>query len=62
MQEDSGPNHSFDKKRKVVQESNSAINISEKRTRKSKSQTETGEIVKAESQWPDYFKEVSVRE
>ena len=28
----------------------------------SKSQSETGETVKAESQWPDYFNEVRIRE
>ncbi|KAI0282173.1 P-loop containing nucleoside triphosphate hydrolase protein [Russula aff. rugulosa BPL654] len=57
MQEDSGQNHSFDKKRKAVEDSNSAVNASGKRTRKSRSQSETGETVKAEPQWPDYFKE-----
>jgi hypothetical protein len=59
MQEDSGPNQSFDKKRKDIEGSNLAVNTSGKRTRKSKSQSETGETVKAEPQWPDYFKEVS---
>lgn len=62
MQEDSGPNHSFDKKRKAVEDSHSVVNASGKRTRKSKSQSETGETVTAEPQWPDYFKEVSVGE
>jgi hypothetical protein len=62
MQEDSGQNHSFDKKRKAVEDSNSAVNASGKRTRKSRSQSETGETVKAEPQWPDYFKEVSACE
>jgi|SRR6267154_2674477 len=62
MQEDSGPNHSFDMKRKDVEDSNSAVNTLGKRTRKSKSQSETGETVKAEPKWPDYFKEVSDRE
>ncbi|KAN0124052.1 P-loop containing nucleoside triphosphate hydrolase protein [Russula decolorans] len=58
MQEDSGPNHSFDKKRKDVEDSNSVANTSGKRTKKSKSRSETGETVKAEPQWPDYFKEL----
>ena len=70
MQEDSGPNHSLDKKRKAVQGSNSVVDTSEKRIRKSKNQAETGvtvkqevkQEVKAEFQWPDYFKEVSIRE
>jgi hypothetical protein len=62
MQEDSGPNDSFDKKRKAVEDSNSVVNTSGKRTRKSKSQSETGETVTAEPQWPDYFKEVSIGE
>jgi hypothetical protein len=62
MQKDCGPNHPFDKKRKGVEDSNSVVDTSGKRTRKSKSQSETGETVKAEPQWPDYFKEVSVRE
>ena len=64
MQEDSGPNHSFDKKRKAVGDSNSVVNTSGKRTRKSRSRSETGETetVNAEPQWPDYFKEVSIRE
>jgi hypothetical protein len=62
MPEDSGPNHSSDKKRKAVEDDNSVVNTTGKRTRKSKSQSETGETEKAEPQWPDYFKEVSVRE
>ena len=69
MQEDSGPNHSLDKKRKAVQGSNSVVDTSEKRIRKSKNQEETGvtvkqeeQEVKASAQWPDYFKEVSIRE
>jgi hypothetical protein len=62
MQEDSGPNHSLGNKRKVVEDSNSAVNTSGERTKKSKSQSETGETVKTEPQWPDYFKEVSVCE
>jgi hypothetical protein len=61
MQEDSGPDDLFDKKRKA-EDSNSVIITSEKRTKKGKSQSETGETVKAEPQWPDYFKEVSARE
>jgi len=62
MQEDAGPNYSFDKKRKAVEDSDSVVNLSGKRTRMSKSQADLGETVKAEPQWPDYFKEVSVRE
>ena len=65
MQDDYGPNHSFDKKRKAVDDSNSVVNTSGKRTRNGESQSETGETretVKAEPQWPDYFKEVSIRE
>ena len=61
MQEDSGANHSSDKKRKAIEDSNSAVNTSGKKTRKGTSQSETGESVKGEPQWPDYFKEVSVR-
>jgi hypothetical protein len=62
MQEDYGPDHSFEKKRKAVDGSNSVVNTSGKRTRKGESQSETGETVKVEPQWPDYFIEVSVRE
>jgi hypothetical protein len=63
MQEDSGPNHSFDKKRKAVEDSDSTVNTSGKRTRKRETgDTLAGETVKAERQWPDYFKEVSFRE
>jgi hypothetical protein len=65
MQEDSGPNHLLDKKRKAVESSDSTVNTSGKKTRKSKSQSETGdsgETIKAEPQWPDYFKEVSFQE
>ena len=52
----------MDKKRKDVEDSNSVVSTSGKRTRKSKSQSKTGETVKAEPEWPDYFKEVSDRE
>ena len=62
MQEDSEPSRLFDKKRKAIEDSNSVIITSEKRTKKSKSPSETGETAKAEPQWPDYFKEVSARE
>ena len=62
MQEDSGPNHSFEKKRKDVEGSNSVVNTSGKRTKKSKSRSDIGETVKAEPQWPDYFNEVSDHE
>ncbi len=62
MQEDPGKNRSVDKKRKAIEGSNSVVNTSGKRARKSNSPSETGETAKAEPQWPDYFKEVSVRE
>ena len=65
MQEDYGPDYSFEKKRKAIDGSNSVVNTSGKRTRKGESQSETGETgetVKVEPQWPDYFIEVSVRE
>jgi hypothetical protein len=61
MQEDPGPSHSFNKKRKADECSSPVVNtsIQGKRTKKSKSPNEAGESVQAESQWPDYFKEVS---
>lgn len=62
MQEDSEPSPSFDKKRKAVEDSNSVVTTSEKRTRKNKGPSETGDTVKAEPQWPDYFKEVRIHE
>ena len=62
MQENSEPNHPFDKKRKAVEDSNSVVTTSEKRTRKNKDPSETGETVKAKPQWSDYFKEVRIRE
>jgi hypothetical protein len=70
MQGDPGPSHFFDKKRKNIESSSSSLRSSanaavrEKKARKlaskGKSPSETGETGK--SQWPDYFKEVSVRE
>ena len=61
---------SFDKKRKTVEGSSSVVDASVqgKRTRESKSPSEVGVTVNVElepqsgAQWPDYFKEVSVRE
>ena len=66
MQGDPGPSHSLEKKRKSVGGSSSSVNTPVKgkkaRTRKSESPSETGVARKAESQWPEYFKEVSVCE
>jgi hypothetical protein len=63
MQGDPGPSRSLNKKRKNVNgsSSNNAV-VRGKKARKSKSPLEQGETGKTEPQWPDYFKEVSVRE
>ncbi|KAH9998130.1 P-loop containing nucleoside triphosphate hydrolase protein [Russula compacta] len=58
---DPGPIHSLEKKRKSVEGSSSSANTPAKgkkaRTRKSKSPSDTEVARKAESQWPEYFKE-----
>ena len=59
MQGDPGPSNLFDKKRKAVEESSSVVDTSVgKRIKWNKSSSEAD----GERQWPDYFKEVSVRE
>jgi hypothetical protein len=68
MQGDPRPSSFTDKKRKSIEGSSSSSSSGAntaargKKARKSKSPSETGETGKAESQWPDYFKEVSIRE
>jgi hypothetical protein len=63
MQGDSGPSRSPNKKRKNVNDSSSSNAVVRgKRARKSKSPSEQGETGKTKPEWPDYFKEVSVRE
>ena len=69
MQGDPGPSHSIDKKRKSVEGSSSSSSSSvntavrgKKKARKSRSPSATCETGNIRTQWPDYFKEVSVRE
>jgi hypothetical protein len=59
MQGDPGPSYLFDKKRKAAEESSSVVDTSVgKRIKWNKSPSEADR----ERQWPDYFKEVSIRE
>ena len=59
MQGDPGSSDSFDKKRKAAEESSSVVDTSVgKRIKWNKSPSEAD----GERRWPDYFKEVSVRE
>jgi len=64
MQGDPGPSNFLERKRKRIGGSSSGVKTStqEKKARKSKSPLETGETGESDTQWPDYFKEVSVRE
>jgi hypothetical protein len=68
MQGHPGSSRPLDKKRKTVDgstsSSSSSVNatVRAKKAKKSTSPSETGETGKTEAQWPDYFKEVSVRE
>jgi hypothetical protein len=69
MQRDPGSSRSLDKKRKSVESASSSSSSSvtvvrEKKARKSRnsSATETCETGKIDTQWPDHFKEVSIRE
>lgn len=69
MQGDPGPSRSLDKKRKNVECPSSSPSSSAntaavpgKKARKSRSPSATCQTGKIETQWPDYFKEVSVRE
>jgi len=62
MQGDPGPSRSLDKKRKSVESSSINTAVREKKARKSRSPSATCGTGKIETQWPDHFKEVSIRE
>jgi hypothetical protein len=58
-----GASYSSDKKRKAVEDSSPVASTSAgKKIRSGKSPNEARETLNDEPQWPDYFKEVSVRE
>jgi hypothetical protein len=59
MQGVPGSSDSIPRKRKGVEATDVNAKAQGKKAKKSKSLPETGETGKAESQWPDYFKEVS---